>query len=271
MAAIRTVSELPPNARQAIKWIDDLDPGDVTRIIRALICSPTMNPIWRALKKSARTARLPDDWPAYFILTITGTFVDVMVVNPPKQQRTDAERRTWLNATLLHTRALAKLLANGEVNFGLLDGELLPDDQMVRFLGLLGVVADPSKAGIEVGRVLKREDRRRAGIPVDGYELDEARRNVFVYLDDALRALEAALVNGIESAGPIRKPRDDRAPRASFVFRLSRAIAEMGVHLSDSHVADLCGLVLNDDTITRSLVNRFRFRAAAREPLRPSV
>lgn len=276
MKVIHTVPELPPSARDLIECLYDADSdgdsdSDVTRIWRDLLSSPTMNSIWRALKKSARNARLPDDWPRYFMMLVSGVFVDVMVVNPPARQRTDVERREWLKATLLHTRALAGLLSDGEVNCGLLDSELLPDAEMVRFLQLLGIPADPSKPEIDVGRGLSSEDRRRAGIPVDGYELHEARINVLVYLSDALRALETTLAQGIESAGPVRKPRDERAPRASFIFRFSRAVADMGIHMSDAHLADLCSLVLNDETITRSLVNRFRFKPSTRRLLRASA
>lgn len=273
MTAIHTVSELPPSARVAIEWLDDADSRDsrLAQIYSELLCSPVMNPIWRALKKSAARARLPDDWPIYFIMLVTGRFVDVMVVNPPNKQRTDAERIAWLKATLLHTRALAKLLSDGEVNFGLLDSEVLPDDEMVRFLRMLGVPADPSKPEIDVERGLSSEARRRAGIPVDGYELNEARINIFVRIHDALHVLETTLARGIESAGPIRKPRDEHAPRASFIFRLSQSIADMGIHISDSHLADLCSLVLNDETITRSLVNRFRFKPSTRQLLHASA
>lgn len=69
----------------------------------------------------------------------------------------------------------------------------------------------------------------------------------------------------VEPARAVRKPKDEKAPRAEFIERVTKKLHDLQLHLTDSVIADLCAVVQDDDSVTPSLVSKFRYRA---NPLR---
>lgn len=64
----------------------------------------------------------------------------------------------------------------------------------------------------------------------------------------------------VEPARAVRKPKDEKAPRAEFIERVTKKLHDLGLHLSNEAIAALCIVVHDDESVTPSLVSRFRYR-----------
>jgi|SRR5690606_7727128 len=133
---------------------------------------------------------------------------------------------------------------------------------------LIGVKYDPDAASkghyvsdAGCGCSLSPEERRREGIPVDKWEFDRARKALSFSIDDVLDSFSEQLSAGVDSAGPIKKPRDRKAKRAAFISNITELLTQqLQLKLTDAIVAELCCVITEDESITPSLVSRFKYR-----------
>lgn len=273
------------------KGSSDQDSASATYL--RLASDDNMIGVWAALKKAdaKREQRFSGlDWTLLLVHVHTAWFRSLG--RSEFEFMTNQERERWLS----DTRATVKKL-RGLINS--VKGGYLADDPglhypleangepLIHFLRLLGVKydsdADSNKRNAMLDMITKRAvaskaakkrlertvtrgpaaDLRKRGIAVNTWEFDRARSALSFTIDDALRTFEAQLAAGVESAGPIRKPRDAKAWRAVFIYKVSQCLSEeFGLHIPDAPLADLCVVITEDDNITPSLVNRFRFRSA---------
>lgn len=151
----------------------------------------------------------------------------------------------------------------------MLAGALTNEEPLRHFLTLIGVKyeADAGKHGrwaskSGCGCSLSPEQRRRDGIPLDRWEFDRARNALGFSIDDVLEGFEKHLAGSFRTTGRIKKPRDPKAARAVFISTVSEMILSQQLKISDATLADLCSVLLQDEHITPSLVNRFKCKEA---------
>src|SRR5690606_32586311 len=95
----------------------------------------------------------------------------------------------------------------------------------------------------------------------DLWEFDRARKALSFSIDDVLDSFSQQLSAGVDSDGPIKKPRDRKAKRAAFISNITELLTQqLQLKLTDAIVAELCCVITEDESITPSLVSRFKYR-----------
>lgn len=254
MKAMRPVPSCPPFLRPLAKdAVDD----EVSALVRRLLCDLEMEDVWRRLV----SADIGDAGLARAFAAMMGRrFIPEEA--PEFAKLSNRERIIWLNETRRTVEKLLELLGQSPILRAENILVSLPNERMKRFLSVLSVdvATKPTIPPMEVnGRWT-----------IDEWTLSRATQGLpdLFTLSDALRAFADELAEGVTSTGTVSKPRDAKAARANYILTVSGLLANcLGQELPDETLAALVRVALEDESVTPSLVNKFRSRNGPRETI----
>lgn len=173
------------------------------------------------------------------------------------EKMTNAERRRWLKRTRDAAECLRDLLCDSPGFSAENVIQAIPPDGMRWFLGCLSVKVTDDES-CDLGSV--RADGKNWLIT--DWTLSRAQEGTNpLSLVELLDTLITQIEGGVPSTQTIKKPRDAKAFRASYILRITEGLNAAPFHLTDDQVATVARVMLEDEAITPAIANRFRWRA----------